>query len=182
MFTWPTRYEQPALSTLRLALEPITENHARELCELFLDPELHLFVPFEPLPFEKQRERCARWEKRLSPDGDELWLNWAARSKATGDVIAHFQAGVNRDAVASIGYLVARKSQGQGIATEGLENVLAYLRDDLGVHEAKAWIDTRNEPSIRLVKKLGMNQVGFVENADFFKGASSDEFVFSKPL
>jgi len=40
------------LETKRLTLEPILESHAEEMWELFRDPELHHFVPFEPLSLE----------------------------------------------------------------------------------------------------------------------------------
>ena len=46
----------------------------------------------------------------------------------------------------------------------------------------KAWSDTRNEASHALAKKLGMSQIDCIKNAAFFKGKSSDEFVFSKTL
>jgi ribosomal-protein-alanine N-acetyltransferase len=173
-------FKQPTLHTERLTLEPITEAHAKELCDFFSDLELHLFVPFEVPTYEQQRERCARWQKRISPDGTELWLNWAARDKMNGQVKAHIQAGVKNDGVASIGYVVGRKYQTTGIATECLEQVFKYLRDSLKAREVKAWSDTRNEASHRLAKKIGMIQVGIIKDADFFKGSTSDEFVFSK--
>lgn len=175
-----SEFEQPELRTTRLLLEPITENHVAELCELFSDPELHHFVPFEPPTLEQQKERCARWAKRRSPDGTELWLNWAARDKDSACIAAHIQAGVKEDRVASIGYVVGRAFQRKGIATECMESVFKYLREVLGVREIKAWSDTRNEASHRLAKKLGMVQVELVKDADFFKGSKSDEFVFSK--
>jgi len=173
-------FAQSDLQTQRLTLEPIDESHASALYDLFDDPELHLFVPFEPISIEQQTARCIRWAKRKSPDGKELWLNWAGRDRLTNSVVAHFQAGVAENGVASIGYLVARKFQGQGLAYEGLQAVFQYLQDDLEVREVKAWSDTRNIASHRLAKKLGMSQIQFIKDADFFKGASSDEFVFSK--
>ena len=167
------------LTTPRLILEPIEEHHAEELCELFRDPELHHFVPFEPLTLEKQRERCTRWAKRISLDGSEIWLNWAGRDKESKKVIAHFQSGVKQDGIATIGYLVARTYHGKGIATEGLRAVITFLKNAHAVREVKAWSDSRNVASHRLAKKLGMTQVDFIKDADFFKGATSDEFVFS---
>ena len=175
-------FDQPVLDTARLILEPILEGHAQELRELFQNPDLHQFIPSTPPTLEQQTERCVRWVTRRSPDGKELWLNWAARDKETGKVIAHFQAGINRDAIATISYLVAREFQNKGFATEGLEAVFNYLNRSLSVKEVKAWTDTRNEASHRLAKKLGMVQVEFIKDADFFKGTKSDEFVFSKSL
>jgi len=190
-------FEQPALTTPRLLLEPIVESHAEELWELFRDEELHRYVPFEPISIEKQRERCAKWSRRHAPDGSELWLNWAARDQRPGispsispsisssgppKLVAHFQAGVKPDHTASIGYLVGLGFQRQGFAFEGLTAVFEYLRDTLGVREVRAWSDTRNHASHRLAEKLGMTQVEVIKDADFFKGATSDEFVFLRKL
>ena len=72
------------------------------------------------------------------------------------EVIGHFQVGIKPDGVASIGYLVARAHQNKRFSTEALKVVFAYLRDNLGVREVKAWSDTRNLASHRLAKKLGM--------------------------
>jgi ribosomal-protein-alanine N-acetyltransferase len=178
---WPALSEQLPLSTDRMRLEPIEPSHADELCELFSDPELHQFVPFEPISVEKMRERCLRWSRRRSPDGSELWLNWLARDRS-GQAVAHFQAGVKTDGVASIGYLVGKNHQNQGLASEGLKAVFEYLRNQLAVVEVKAWSDTRNVASHRVAKKLGMSQIELVKDADFFKGTSSDEYVFSRRL
>ncbi len=171
---------QPELKTLRFILEPISAIHAKELCEFFSDNDLHHFVPFEAPTLEQQTERCLRWAKRLSPDGTELWLNWAARDKETGRIAAHIQAGMKVDRIASIGYVVGRAFQRRGCATECLESVFKYLEESLGAFEVKAWSDTRNEASHRLAQKLGMVQVELIKDANFFKGRTSDEFVFSK--
>ncbi len=177
-----SHFVQKGLSTERLSLESITEGHAQELFELFADPELHTFVPFEPPTLEEQRKKCARWEKRKSPDGGELWLNWMARDLATKAPVGHFQAGVKKGGIASIGYVVAREFQNRGLATEALSAVFSYLKNDLNVQQVKAWSDTRNLASHKLAKKMGMIQVELIKNADFFKGSSSDEFVFAKEL
>ena len=188
------------ITTSRLTLEPVTEEHTQELWELFQYSELHKFVPFAVPTLEQQRERCAKWAKRQSPDGKEIWLNWAARLKTdgrtgnhivaqavnsakkqvAGKVIAHFQAGIKEDGVASVGYVVSCTHQGIGLATEAMSAIFLLLKNSFSVREIKAWSDTRNEASHRVAKKLGMTQVDLLKNADFFKGSSSDEYVFSK--
>jgi [ribosomal protein S5]-alanine N-acetyltransferase len=172
------------LDTRRLVLEPVTEQHAGELCNLFSDPELHKLVPLEVPTLEQQRERCIRWAKRQSPDTSEVWLNWAAREKRSKKIVAHFQAGIksSENYVASVGYLVGREFQRRGLAHEGLEAVFNFLKAQYSIREVKAWSDTRNLASHGLAKKLGMVQVDSIKDADFFKGSTSDEFVFSKIL
>lgn len=171
---------QPELRSPRLVLEPITEAHAAELCDLLSDEGLHAFVPSTPLSLDQQRERCAKWALRRSPDSKELWLNWLAREVSTGRPVGHFQAGSTKERIASIGYVVAQSYQGQGMASEALRVIFDYLQTTLNAVEVKAWSDTRNMASHRVAAKLGMTQVDFIKDADFFKGATSDEFVFSK--
>lgn len=175
-----TDLEQPELHTERLTLEPITEAHAQELYRFFSDPKLHQFTPSEPPALEQQKERCIKWARRRSPDGSEIWLNWAARDNTSGNIAAHIQVGIKEDSVASIGYVVSTAFQRNGIATEALEATFQYLKKHLGVREVRAWSDTRNIASHALVKKLGMVQIDYIQNADFFNGETSDEFVFSK--
>lgn len=167
----------PSLKTARLILESIDESHATELWNLFSDTELHTFVPMEPPTLEQQVEKCARWAKRRSTDGTELWLG---RNIQTKMPVGHFQAGLKGDGIASIGYVVARRYQNLGMATEALKIIFNYLQKTLAVCEIKAWSDTRNLASHHLAKKMGMTQIEVIKNVDFFKGAASDEYVFSR--
>ena len=171
-----------ALKTPRLQLEPVTESHAEELWQLYRDPELHRYVPIDPDSEKKLRERFAKWARRKSPDGEEIWLNWAVRESASQKVMAHFQVGIKEEGMASIGYLVAREFQRKGFATEGLSSVFIFLHEAYGIREVKAWSDSRNSASHALARKLGMEQVETIKDADFFKGETSDEYVFSKKL
>jgi len=170
------------LETERMSLEPIGEGHANDLFELLADPELHRFVPFEPPTLEEQIKRCSRWAVGLSPDGLEIYLNWAAREKASGDLIGHFQAGIKQAGEASIGYVVARRFQGLGVAQEALQSIFDFLRDSHQIKVIKAWTDTRNFSSHRLAERMGMTIIETIKDADFFKGTSSDEYVFAKRL
>jgi ribosomal-protein-alanine N-acetyltransferase len=173
------RLKQSALTTARLELEPIQLSHAKELWELFSDLRLHEFVPTEPPTLEAQQQRCMRWSRGRSPDGAEIWINWAARDKMSGSLIGHFQVGIKTDGTATIGYTVANHFQGKGYATEALRGVFDLLQDKFQVIKINASADTRNLASHRLAEKLGMKKVATIKGADFFKGKASDEYVFS---
>jgi ribosomal-protein-alanine N-acetyltransferase len=170
--------EKLRIETRRLVLEPILAGHAREMAFLLKDQDLYNFVPQDPPALEELEKTYRFWSQRISPTGDELWLNWVARMKSTGEAIGHFQAGVKEGPDSNLGYTVGRKFQRQGFASEALRGILSFLGSEIGIKSIKAWIDTRNIPSIALVEKLGMIQVGLVKNADNFKGTVSDEFVY----
>lgn len=168
--------------TKRLILEPIIIGHAKEMLALLNSPELHVFIPSDPFKLEQLERRYKIWTNRISPEKDEIWLNWAAREKESGDVIGHFQAGVREDEDSYIAYIVGVDHQRQGYALEALTDILSLLRNKMKLNKVKAWIDTRNSASIELVKKLGMTHIKTIENADHFKGKSSDEYVFQVSL
>lgn len=52
------------------------------------------------------------------------------------------------------------------------------LRKDYGVAEITAEVDTRNRSSFQLLERLGFMRLDIREGADFFKGSSSDEYVY----
>lgn len=166
------------LETVRLTLESVAICHAAEMVQLLADEALHRFVPSDPPTLHALEDTYRYWEKRISPKGDELWLNWIAREKRSKLAIGHFQAGIKASGEASIAYTVGIKFQRRGFALEALKEICQFLENKIKAAPIKAWIDTRNIASISLVKKLGMNQIATIENADQFKGASSDEFVF----
>ncbi len=170
------------LKTPRLRLEPILISHATEMVEVLKDPELYEFVPQDPPTLTKLEQTYEFWSKRISPAGDEIWLNWAARLVSSGELIGHFQAGLKAGPDSNIAYTVGLKHQRKGYAEEALGEIINFLELGMSLKSVKAWIDTRNHPSINLVEKLGMKRVDFLKGADTFKGKDSDEFVYQMIL
>ncbi len=170
--------EKLTIETDRLMLEPVLKLHADEMVTLLSDSELYSFIPQDPPELEKLRKTYELWSKRVSPAGDELWLNWIARLKSTREAVGHFQAGLKDGKDSNIAYTVGLKFQRKGIAAEALRAILSFIEAEFRIESIKAWIDTRNVASINLVEKLGMVKVDLIKNADRFKGADSDEFIY----
>ena len=168
------------LTTRRATLEPMTPGHASELFRILSDPRIYEFLPEDPpVSEEALRSRIKRWVIGPGPGTRELWFNWVIRLNRERTVAGTLQTTVVLDERrALIAYIVGPEFWGQGIATEAVRRLLAWLsaRDD--VSEAIALVDSRNAPSIRLVGRLGFEPIGTEQNADFFKGNRSDEQTF----
>lgn len=174
----PNPLEQP-LATARMLLEPLVVSHAQTLYPLLQDARLYTYIPEDPpASVEALATRYRRLEARRSPDGQEIWLNWAARLTATNDYVGTFQATTEPDQIALLAYMVFPQWQGRGYAREGCTEVLEYLAREHGVRLVVAEIDTRNRASFRLVESLGFARVAERPNADYFKGAVSDEYRY----
>ena len=176
------RYRQPPLSSARLSLEPLTTAHAELLHAPLCDSALYEYLPGEPpASVEALRQRYQRLEARRSPDGSQLWLNWATRIR-DGGYVGLVEATVHDDATTQIAYFVFRAFQRQGFAREAIESVLSHLQSDIGVREARALVDTRNAASWRLLERLSFWRTRTIKDADHFKGAPSDEFEYVRAL
>lgn len=166
--------------TDRLSIRPLVVSDADELFESLSDSRLYEFIPQDPPTLEALQTRYAKLQTRLSPDGTEHWLNWVMRAGA--QPIGTLEATVLPDHSAFIAYMVFTHHQRQGYASEGCRWLIEHLREAYGVTSVKASVDTRNVASIRLLESLGFEKAKLVANADFFKGTSSDEFLFRLTL
>ena len=170
---------EEVLETARLLLEPLAPAHAAALYPALRDPRLYTFIPQEPPASEQAlRERYTRLATRRSPDGSEVWLNWALRRRDGGDYAGLVEATVYADRTATLAYTVFVPFQRQGYAREGCARVLQHLFEAYRVTRVAAEIDTRNVASLSLVASLGFRRVAVTPNADFFKDAPSDEYRY----
>ena len=168
------------LETGRLRLEPIRVAHAPAMFEILSDRRLHEYIPREaPLSPDLLAQRYARLESRRSPGGDELWMNWAVCSRSRNLVLGNVQATIRPGDRAWLAYELGTAWLGRGYATEACRRVIESLFEDHGVTRIIAEVDTRNAASIRLLERLGFQRGALKENADFFKGARSDELTYN---
>jgi RimJ/RimL family protein N-acetyltransferase len=172
---------EAALETERLILEPLVVAHAAALYDGLHDKRLYMFIPQEPpASLGALTARYRQLAARRSPDGRELWLNWALRLRVTGAYAGTLQATVHENATAEIAYMLFAAFWRHGYAHEGCERVIRHLVADYGVNIVAADIDTRNASSIRLVESLGLRRVATHRAADCFKGATSDEYRYER--
>ena len=171
--------QHTSFSSKRLNVVLITRDHASQTYPFLNNPSLYTYLPKDPPTLDALEKQYTFWENRESPDGSEYWLNWVVFYQDL--CIGTVQAGVHREKKeASIAYMISSDFQGQGLGTEATGALIDHLRTHYAVKRVKAWIDTRNASSIRLVEKLGLEQIEFLEKADHFKGEDSDEFVYQK--
>jgi RimJ/RimL family protein N-acetyltransferase len=167
------------LVTARLVLEPLVIAHARALFPLLCDERLYTYIPQEPPASEDTlAERYRRLELRRSPDGQRVWLNWAARLREGSSYVGVFQATIEPEREAFLAYMIFPPEQRQGYAREGGQRVIEYLVSEHGLRRVVAEIDTRNRASIAVVEALGFVRVAERPAADFFKGSVSDEYRY----
>lgn len=171
-----------SLRTPRLDLTPLEPADAAPLFAILEEPKLYRHLPHGPPAHPSVlQERFSRLAARRSPDGRRQWLDWAVRERATGAAVGLVEVTVGGED-AHLGYFVACTHWRRGIAYEACAAVLQHLRDDLGVTEAIAEMDTRNTASLRLVESLGFIRTALHRDVDVIDGQPSHVYEYHLDL
>lgn len=142
-----------------VALEPQIAAHAAEMFVVLSDPAIYEFENSPPRSVAWLTERYATLESRVSPDGEEQWLNWVIRLPS-GSLAGYVQATIARDRTAHIAYELASKFWRQGIGSAAVGAMLKELAASYGVCTCIATLKERNYRSLALLLSLGFERYG----------------------
>ena len=112
----------------RLTLVPLSAGHADEMAAVLADPELYTFTGGSPPTRQELRARYERWTAG-SPDPAVSWCNWVIRLRGPGCLAGTVQATISAgdEPQAEVAWVVGTPWQGQGIATEAAQALVAWL-------------------------------------------------------
>jgi RimJ/RimL family protein N-acetyltransferase len=140
------------------------------MAPVLADPALYAYIGGSP-PSEPELEaRYRRQTRGVSPDGRDRWLNWVLRLRAEGRLVGFVQATVSeRDGItgAEISWVLGRRDQGAGLATEAARAATAWLRTACGVAVLSARIHPENVASAAVARRLGLVATPIVEDGEF---------------
>jgi RimJ/RimL family protein N-acetyltransferase len=147
------------LETARLTLRRWQEADRAPFAEMNADPVVMQFFAALMTRTESD-EAIDRYLAAFDRDGLSFF---AATLRDTGDFIGTIGLQTMRDAVPNlpetaieIGWRLTKASQGQGLATEGARAVVDFAFNQLGLNEVVAIAAIPNQPSRRVMEKLGM--------------------------
>jgi [ribosomal protein S5]-alanine N-acetyltransferase len=167
----------PTMVSDRLRLEPLRVEHAEIFFESLQNPLIYEFIDEAPPECaEALRLRYKRLESRTSPDGSELWLNWAVYDQRQGRYAGYVQATVDRDQTATLAYVIFPDYWGLGLGREAVSLVREALLGTYGVRRLRARVDRRNLRSLALIRGLGFVELGPASDteADVILGFDTD--------
>lgn len=148
------------LGTPRTLLRPHRLEDLDDLVEFHSDPEVTAFIPW---PVRDRAATLTALEAKLGQDRAERegdWIVLAIEHRESGRVIGEvlLKRGPEGSGVAEVGYVVARRFQGQGLGSEVVRAVLEIAVGRFGVRLVEAVVDERNTASQRLLEHLGFTR------------------------
>lgn len=141
----------------RLAFRPQRVEDAEALHDAYSDIELMRY--WSSAPHVTIEDTIAY----LSPRVDfPEWRGWSVTLKCSDRAIGTVAAGLRREGVSEIGYMLARAHWGRGIAREAVTRLLDLLFVEEGCRRVFADTDPENAASIRLLQALGFRREGLL--------------------
>jgi ribosomal-protein-alanine N-acetyltransferase len=124
------------------------------------------------------------WEaqREVDPRADPEWLSLVIELKAEEKAIGHVGIGVRKTGEhrqGMIGWLLGRKYQGQGYATEAARALVTVGFEQLGLHRITARTHTENRRSWYLMERLGMRREAHFRESHVVEGEWCDEFIYA---
>jgi RimJ/RimL family protein N-acetyltransferase len=143
--------------TERLILRRWRESDREPFARMNADPKVMEFFP-ATLSREESDELADRIEAHFVEHG---FGGFAAELKETGEFIGFIGLAVPRFEAAftpcvEIGWRIAAKHWGQGLATEGARAVVEFAFAELGLREIVSFTTVENMRSRRVMERLGM--------------------------
>jgi len=159
-FDWED--ELPTLEGPRVRLRWPTRGDAPGLLEVFSDPEVIRFWSSPPMQDLAAAEKLVDRIHALF-EARQLY-QWSVCPRDGGPAFGtctlfHVDVAHRR---AEVGFALARRTWGQGFATEALGTLIAFAFKDLGLHRLEADADPANERSLRLLERHGFKREGYL--------------------
>jgi RimJ/RimL family protein N-acetyltransferase len=167
------------LTTEHLLIRPLTPDDVDRHHRLFSDPDVVRYLYFGPFDRPAAQEHLARRSTVDLPVEGE-WVNFGVEVKGEGVLIGELAMGFISATHEhyEVGYVFDPEYFGHGYATEGTAMIVELAFSGLGAHRVSGRLDARNDPSARVLEKLGMRrEAHFIEN-EYVKGEWTDELVY----
>ncbi|XTZ38093.1 GNAT family N-acetyltransferase [Salmonella enterica] len=170
---------EPMMSDLYF-LEPLDKSHAQGMYAGLCIDDDYKFIPSDPpLSLDELVSRYERISQRHSSDKSEIWLNWVIINRNSGTYLGYVQSTIMVDkSWAYIAYHVFGQYQKKGVAKQCVRMLIDFLFNKYKLSHVDALIDSRNLASIGLVESLKLKKIKELKDADFFKGSTSNEFLY----
>jgi RimJ/RimL family protein N-acetyltransferase len=161
-----------------IRLVPITDRHLPHLAELLDDPAVQRFtrvpVPVPPgfertwLDAYEQARQAGTREGFAIMDGDEV-LGVAVAPRIDADA-----------RTAELGYVVAPRARGRGVASEALRLLTNWAFETLGVIRIELLISPENAASRRVAERCGYVREGVLRSLYVKPGVREDTEIWSR--
>ncbi|MGL5889867.1 MAG: GNAT family N-acetyltransferase [Bacteroidia bacterium] len=146
----------PEIFTPRLKLRKPLETDAKSIARLRSDADVNKYILKRAKYFSEQE--AADFISRILAGIDNgtnfYWIITEKEQTELIGTICLWKFSADRK-TAEAGYELMPQYQQRGLMTEALSGVISFAKNELHLHELKAFTNFQNQTSLQLLKKLG---------------------------
>ncbi len=160
------------LETEQLILRRFSPDDWQDLYAILSDPEVVKFEPYGPFSEEASKTEA------VSLSVNEAF--WAVCLKESGKVTGRIYLNKNDEYNNwELGYILGTKYQKKGYATEACEKIIDYAFNIKDARRIAAYCNPLNEPSWKLLERLGFRREGHLIKDIYFKKDDAGNPIWS---
>ncbi|MBN1921240.1 MAG: GNAT family N-acetyltransferase [Anaerolineae bacterium] len=166
-------------TTERLVLREFQPTDWATFRALEAEPALYYYEPAAPTETDTQAyvERAQAEAQQTPRTHYRLALTRLSEAEVCGRVtLAQLNPAIREW---EIGWAVHPRLWGQGFATEAARALLAFAFAELRAHRVVAFSHAENAASLRVMRRLGLQQEGLLRATRWWRDAWSNEVVFA---
>ncbi len=170
----------PELSTDRLHLKEIKDEHAGILFELFTNKDVLKYYGSDPMgDISEAQELIQKFRVGLKHN---TVIRWGIFLKSENKLIGTcgFHNWNHRYYRAEVGYELSPEYWGQAYMREALEAITEYGFNELDLHRVGALISPHNNASLSLIEKLGFEREGILKDYAYSGKGFIDLTMYAK--
>ena len=174
--------EFPTLETPRLLLNRLTKDDRESVFCIFSDLDIIKHYDVERFKtMDEADQLIAYFDARFDSN---TGIRWAIRDKSSGEFLGTcgFTHWNEFDHSAVVGYELSKNYWGKGYATEAVGTIINFIfaaSFHFYVHRVEALILPSNEPSKKLVKRLGFCLEGTLREKCYWNNDFHDMSMFA---
>jgi aminoglycoside 6'-N-acetyltransferase len=165
----------------RILARPFELSDEGDLFEYQSDENVVRYIPWPKRTRLQVHEALTKsmGASKFSENEDHLDFVW--HLKESGKVIGQSNIGLvaKEHQHAEIGWVVNPSYSGQGYATEVTSALISYAFRTFDLHRISAYIDQRNQASIKVAERLGMRLEARYKEDEFFMGEWSSGNLYA---
>lgn len=169
----------PSLETERLILRQLTFEDTDFVFQHFSDPVVYRYLMDEP-PVTEIAQAQEIIQFYLEPAG-KPHNRWGLVRKSDHQLIGTcgYHKWDKRYFRAEVGYDLGPGFWGQGYMTEAMRAVIHHGFERMGLNRIDALVYVENDPSTRLLQRLGFKQEGILRDYFYLDGKFYDHYLLA---
>ncbi|PGM53293.1 GNAT family protein [Bacillus sp. AFS053548] len=166
------------IETSRLKLRRFKDEDVSNFYKYRSNPDVAIYQGWENYTYE-QAINFIEKQKSAEMNLPDSWVQVAIENKMNGQLIGDIGVHTLLDPAnqVEVGFTLEPLYQNKGYAFEALHRIVDYLFNELNKEKINAIADEQNSSSIKLLRKLGFQQIKIIENS-YFKNQYVTEIMF----